>query len=100
MATAALAAGPNDRDKRFYESKLVTARWFAQNRLPLIAAERAVAEATSLEVMEIDEDLFWFLTRRGSDATVSEPFGVSGTSRAADRANMQQRGGLLPSSGG
>ena len=58
VATAALAAGPNDRDKRFYESKLVTARWFAQNRLPLIAAERAVAEATSLEVMEIDEDLF------------------------------------------
>ncbi|MGA9147668.1 MAG: acyl-CoA dehydrogenase [Candidatus Nanopelagicales bacterium] len=58
VATAALAAGPNDRDKKFYASKLVTAKWFAQNRLPLITAERAVAEATSLEVMEIDEDLF------------------------------------------
>jgi len=58
VATAALAAGPNDRDKVFYEGKLATARWFAQNRLPLLAAERAVAEATSLEVMEIDEALF------------------------------------------
>jgi len=58
VATAALAAGPNDRDKTFYSGKLATARWFAQNRLPLLAAERAVAEATSLEVMEIDEALF------------------------------------------
>ncbi len=58
VATAALAAGPNDRDRKFYEGKIVTAKWFAQNRLPLLAAERAVAEATSLEVMEIDEDLF------------------------------------------
>ncbi len=58
VATAALAKGPNDRDRKFYEGKLTTARWFAQNRLPLLAAERAVAEATTLEVMEIDEDLF------------------------------------------
>lgn len=58
VATAALAAGPSDRDKTFYQGKLATARWFAQNRLPLLAAERAVAEATSLEVMEIDEALF------------------------------------------
>jgi hypothetical protein len=58
VATAALAAGPSDRDKTFYEGKLATAKWFAQNRLPLLAAERAVAEATSLEVMEIDEALF------------------------------------------
>ncbi|MFT6563743.1 MAG: alkylation response protein AidB-like acyl-CoA dehydrogenase [Actinomycetes bacterium] len=58
VATAALTAGPSDRDKTFYEGKLATAKWFAQNRLPLLAAERAVAEATSLEVMEIDEALF------------------------------------------
>ncbi|MGB3674857.1 MAG: acyl-CoA dehydrogenase [Candidatus Nanopelagicales bacterium] len=58
VAIAALAAGPSARDKTFYEAKLVTARWFAQNRLPLLTAERAVAEATSLEVMEIDEALF------------------------------------------
>ena len=58
LVIAALAAGPSARDKTFYEAKLVTARWFAQNRLPLLTAERAVAEATSLEVMEIDEALF------------------------------------------
>ena len=58
VATAALAGGPNDRDRKFYEGKVATAKWFAQNRLPLLTAERAVAEATTLEVMEIDEDLF------------------------------------------
>ncbi len=58
VAIAALAAGASERDKNFYESKLVTAKWFAQNRLPLLTAERSIAEATSLEVMEIDVELF------------------------------------------
>ena len=48
----------NARDRAFYEGKIVTARWFAENRLPLLAAERAVAEATSLDVMELDEGSF------------------------------------------
>lgn len=58
VAAAALEAGASDKDKAFYESKIVTAKWFAQNRLPLIAAERALAETTDLEIMEIDEALF------------------------------------------
>lgn len=58
VATAALEAGASAKDEDFYKSKLVTAKWFAQNRLPLLAAERALAETTDLEIMEIDEALF------------------------------------------
>lgn len=46
------------KDRAFYTGKVATARWFAQNRLPLLTAERAVAEATSLDVMELSEDSF------------------------------------------
>jgi alkylation response protein AidB-like acyl-CoA dehydrogenase len=62
QAEVALAALENDtlnaRDRAFYTGKVATARWFAQNRLPLLTAERAVAEATTLEVMELDEASF------------------------------------------
>ena len=58
VALAALAAGPSDRDRAFYEGKVATARWFAANRLPLLAGERAVAEATSMEIMELAEEAF------------------------------------------
>ncbi len=57
VAVAALAGDPGN-DKAFYEGKVATARWFAQNRLPLLAAERAVAETTSLDVMELPEESF------------------------------------------
>ena len=58
VALAALAAGPSERDRAFYEGKVATARWFAANRLPLLAGERAVAEATSMEIMELAEEAF------------------------------------------
>ena len=58
VAVAALAAGASDRDRPFYLGKIETAKWFARNRLPLLAAERAVAEATTLEVMELPEESF------------------------------------------
>ncbi len=58
VAVAALAAGTSDRDRPFYLGKIETAKWFARNRLPLLAAERAVAEATTLEVMELTEESF------------------------------------------
>jgi hypothetical protein len=58
VASRALAAGPSDRDRAFYEGKVETARWFARNRLPLLAAERAVAEATTLDIMELAEESF------------------------------------------
>jgi alkylation response protein AidB-like acyl-CoA dehydrogenase len=58
VATKALAAGPSERDRIFYEGKIQTARWFARNRLPLLAAERAVAEATTLDLMDLPEEAF------------------------------------------
>jgi alkylation response protein AidB-like acyl-CoA dehydrogenase len=58
VATRALAADPSPRDRAFYLGKVETARWFARNRLPLLAAERAVAEATTLDLMELPEEAF------------------------------------------
>ncbi len=60
QAEIATAALPNAsaRDKTFYEGKIETARWFIRNRLPLIAAERTVAESTDLAIMEMDEAAF------------------------------------------
>lgn len=56
VAGAALAAGSSERT--FYEAKIETARWFARNRLPLITAERAIAEATDLDLMRMPEEAF------------------------------------------
>ena len=58
VATKALAAGPSDRDRVFYEGKVETARWFARNRLPLLAAERVIAESTTLDLMDLPEEAF------------------------------------------
>ena len=58
VALAALEAGATGKDKEFYEGKVVTAKWFAQNRLPLLAAERAVAEATDDSIMSLAEEAF------------------------------------------
>ena len=58
VALAALEAGASGKDKAFYEGKVVTAKWFAQNRLPLLAAERAVAEATDDSIMSLAEEAF------------------------------------------
>lgn len=58
VALAGLDAGPKERDKDFYIGKVESARWFARNRLPLLAAERGIAEATTGEIMEIPESAF------------------------------------------
>jgi len=58
VALAALQGEVSDRDRHFYEGKIATARWFAANRLPLLAAERAIAENTDLGVMELAEESF------------------------------------------
>jgi alkylation response protein AidB-like acyl-CoA dehydrogenase len=51
-------AGDPGRDKAFYEGKVASARWFAAQVLPKIAAERVLAEATDLSLMELDEAAF------------------------------------------
>ena len=58
VALAALANDPSERDRDFYTGKVEAARWFARNRLPLLAAERNIAEATTGEIMEIPESAF------------------------------------------
>jgi alkylation response protein AidB-like acyl-CoA dehydrogenase len=58
VAQAALAAGAKGADEEFYVGKVATARWFARNRLPLVAAERAVAEMTDNDLMDIPEGSF------------------------------------------
>jgi alkylation response protein AidB-like acyl-CoA dehydrogenase len=55
VAEKALAAGASTRDVPFYEGKVAAAKWFAANRLPLLASERAVAEATTGELMDVPE---------------------------------------------
>ena len=46
------------KDKAFYEGKVAAAQFFAQYNLPKISAERAIAEATDLSVMDLDEASF------------------------------------------
>jgi hypothetical protein len=45
-------------EKAFYEGKVASGRWFARTVLPKLTAERAIAEATDLAVMDLDEAAF------------------------------------------
>ncbi len=56
VAHAALAAGaPN---KSFYQGKVATAAFFAQNMLPRLSAQRRVIEAIDDDIMRVSEDAF------------------------------------------
>ena len=46
------------KDQAFYEGKVAAAQFFAQTNLPRITAERAIAEATDLALMDLDEAAF------------------------------------------
>jgi len=50
--------GDVGRDRAFYEGKVVAAQFFAGTVLPRLTAERAIAEATDLSVMELDDGAF------------------------------------------
>ncbi len=45
-------------EQAFYEGKLASARWFARTVLPKLAAEREIAEATDLAIMDLPEAAF------------------------------------------
>jgi len=45
-------------DGAFYAGKIAAARFFAATVLPRLAAEREIAEATTLELMELPEEAF------------------------------------------
>jgi alkylation response protein AidB-like acyl-CoA dehydrogenase len=56
VALRNLDQGPADRD--FYAGKLAAARFFAATVLPRLAAERKVAEETTLDLMDLAEGAF------------------------------------------
>ncbi|RNL84380.1 acyl-CoA dehydrogenase [Halostreptopolyspora alba] len=60
QAEVALAAidGASPADRDFYTGKISAARFFADQVLPKIAAERAITEDTPLDLMEIPESAF------------------------------------------
>jgi hypothetical protein len=51
-------AGDPGKDRAFYEGKVAAAQFFAQTNLPRLTAERAIAEATDLSLMDLDEAAF------------------------------------------
>ncbi len=58
VALDRLGGDVSAKDKAFYEGKIAGAQWFARQVLPKLAAERAIAEATDLDVMQLDESAF------------------------------------------
>jgi hypothetical protein len=58
VALQKLAGEVSAKDKAFYEGKVAAAQFFAQTNLPRISAERAIAEATTLDLMDLDESSF------------------------------------------
>ena len=53
-----LAGEVSAKDQAFYEGKVAAAQFFAQTNLPRLTAERAIAEATDLSLMDLDESAF------------------------------------------
>ncbi|HZJ06197.1 MAG TPA: acyl-CoA dehydrogenase [Nocardioidaceae bacterium] len=58
VALEKLGSDVSDKDHAFYEGKVAAAQFFARNILPKLAAERAIAEATDLSVMDLPEAAF------------------------------------------
>jgi alkylation response protein AidB-like acyl-CoA dehydrogenase len=52
------AGSLGSKDKAFYEGKVAAAQFFAHHFLPKLTAERAIAEATDLSIMDLDEAAF------------------------------------------
>ncbi len=58
VALEKLGGEVSAKDRTFYEGKVAAARFFAATVLPKITAERAIADATDLSLMELDEAAF------------------------------------------
>ena len=57
VALTALA-GDAGGDKAFYEGKVAAAQFFAGEVLPKVSADVAIAQATNLSIMDLDESAF------------------------------------------
>ncbi|GAA2150966.1 acyl-CoA dehydrogenase [Actinomadura napierensis] len=58
VALTALGGDVSDSDQAFYTGKVAAAQFFCQTVLPRLASDRAVTEATTLDVMELPEEAF------------------------------------------
>jgi hypothetical protein len=58
VALARLGDEVSATDRAFYEGKIAAAQWFCRTVLPQLSAERLIAEATDLSVMDLDESAF------------------------------------------
>jgi alkylation response protein AidB-like acyl-CoA dehydrogenase len=58
IAITALQGSVSDSDRSFYQGKVAAASFFAKQFLPRLAAERAIAEATDNDLMDLDEAAF------------------------------------------
>ena len=50
--------GASDEDKAFYDGKIASAQFFAENVLPGLTLTRKLIEKGSLQVMEVSEASF------------------------------------------
>ena len=50
--------GADDNDRNFYLGKIAAARFFADQVLPRLSVERAIAERTTLDLMDLPEEAF------------------------------------------
>jgi alkylation response protein AidB-like acyl-CoA dehydrogenase len=58
VALRRLAGEVSAKDQDFYEGKVAAAQYFAQTVLPKVSAERAIAEAVDLSLMDLPESAF------------------------------------------
>ena len=58
VALGKLGGGVTEKDEAFYAGKVAAAQFFAQTNLPKVSAERAIAEAIDLDLMDLDEASF------------------------------------------
>jgi hypothetical protein len=58
VALEKLSGSVSEKDQAFYEGKVAAARWFASSVFPELTAKRAIAEATDLSLMDLDEAAF------------------------------------------
>jgi alkylation response protein AidB-like acyl-CoA dehydrogenase len=58
IALHALDGEVSDRDRDFYRGKITAARFFANNVLPRLSAERKIAESVDLVAMDLAEEAF------------------------------------------
>ncbi len=58
VALQKLDLGAVGRDRTFYEGKIAAASFFARTVLPRLTAERSIAEATDLSLMDLADDAF------------------------------------------